>query len=336
MSSSRRRVSEHPGDRAYPVNARDPLHPRLLAYRRGMDTRNDIREFLTTRRARLTLDDVDLPDFGGRRRVPGLRREEVALLAGMSVEYYVRLERGNATGVSESVLDGISRALRLDDAERTHLHDLVRAANQGAHPNRRRPRTTTAQIRPGMQQLLDAMQTVPAFVQNGRLDILAINRLGQAVFSEMFVQPQRPANFGRFVFLDSRAPQYYRDWDDAAQQTVALLRAEAGRSPYDRTLSDLVGELSTRSEQFRVLWASHDVREHRTGVKRIRHPLVGDLDLQYEAMSLSNDLGLSFIAYTAAPDSTSSEALALLTSWSAPEASGRGSSPALDADASAN
>jgi hypothetical protein len=282
-----------------------------------MDTRSDLREFLTTRRARLSPDQVGLPDFGGRRRVSGLRREEVALVAGMSVEYYVRLERGNATGVSEAVLEGISRALQLDDAERSHLYDLVRAANQGAHPQRRRGRTKTQQVRPGVQQLLDAMDNVPAFVQNGRLDLLAINRLGRAVFSELYVQPQRPANFGRFVFLDPRAQTFYRNWDDAAQQTVALLRAEAGRAPHDRALTDLVGELSTRSEEFRTLWASHDVRDHRTGIKAITHPVVGDLDLMYEAMDLTSDRGLLFIAYTAEAGSPSQDGLKVLSSWAA-------------------
>ncbi len=196
-----------------------------------MDARIAIREFLTTRRARPTPARAGLPNYGRRRRVPGLRREEVALLAGMSVEYYVRLERGNATGVSESVLEGISRALQFDEAERAHIYDLVRAANQGAHPARGRAGAKKQPLRVGTQQLLDAMDAVPAFVQNGRLDIIAINRLGQAVFSEMFIQPQRPANFARFVFLDPRAANYYRDWDDAAQQTVALLRSETGRDP---------------------------------------------------------------------------------------------------------
>jgi transcriptional regulator with XRE-family HTH domain len=282
-----------------------------------MDTRNDIREFLTTRRARLTPGQVGLPDFGGRRRVPGLRREEVALIAGMSVEYYVRLERGNATGVSEAVLEGISRALKLDDAERTHLYDLVRAANKGAHPRRRSPRARTQQVRPGVQQLLDAMDNVPALVQNGRLDIIAVNTLGRAVFSQMFEQSQQSANFVRFVFLDPRAHDFYRDWDDAAQQTVALLRTEAGRTPHDRALSDLVGELSTRSDAFRILWASHDVREHRTGIKIIHHPVVGDLDLSYEAMNLTSDRGLLLLAYTAEPGSPSRDALTLLSSWAA-------------------
>jgi hypothetical protein len=282
-----------------------------------MDTRSDLREFLTTRRARLTPGQAGLPDYGGRRRVPGLRREEVALVAGMSTEYYVRLERGNAAGVSEAVLEGISRALQLDDAERSHLYDLVRAASRGTRPQRRRGRAGAQQVRPGVRQLLDAMENVPALVQNGRLDILAVNRIGQAVLSEMYAQPQRPANFGRFVFLDPRAHSFYRDWDDAARQTVALLRAEAGRAPYDRALTGLVGELSTRSDAFRALWASHDVREHRTGIKLIRHPVVGDLDLSYEAMDLTTDPGLLFLAYTAAPGTPSNDALRVLMSWAA-------------------
>ncbi|WP_430593204.1 helix-turn-helix transcriptional regulator [Humidisolicoccus flavus] len=279
-----------------------------------MDNRNDIREFLTTRRARITPEQAGLPDFGGRRRVAGLRREEVALMAGMSVEYYVRLERGNAKGVSDAVLNGITRALQLDDAERDHLFDLVRAANQGLRTPRPSGRSKAGRVRRGVQQLLDAMDSVPAFVQNGRLDIVAANRLGKAVFSPLF-DGDSNANFGRFLFLDSRALEYYAAWEDAAQQTVALLRADAGRNPFDRALSDLVGELSTRSAAFRTLWASHDVREHRTGIKRLNHPVVGALELHFEAMNLTNDRELSFIAYTAEPGSASSEALTLLNSW---------------------
>ena len=285
-----------------------------------MDIRDDIREFLTTRRARLTPADVGLPDFGGRRRVAGLRREEVALVAGMSVEYYVRLERGNATGVSESVLEGIARALQLDDAEVRHLHDLVRAANDGAAPGRRRARPRTQAIRPGMQQLLDAMHGIPVVVQNGRLDIVGVNALGRALFSQLFDSARRPANFARYLFLDPRAPQFYRQWDDSAEQTVALLRAEAGRTPRDRNLSDLVGELATCSDTFRALWASHDVREHRTGVKAVTHPLVGDVDLSFEALDVSTERGLQLIAFTAQPGSASEEALRLLASWAASEA----------------
>lgn len=281
-----------------------------------MDSRNDIREFLTTRRARITPERAGLPNFGGQRRVPGLRREEVALLAGMSVEYYVRLERGNALGVSEAVLEGISRALQLDEAEHAHLYDLVRAANSGVRPQRGR-RARRQLMRPSMQQLLDAMSSVPAVVQNGRLDILGTNRLGAALFSELFVQPRRPVNFARFTFLEPRAQSVYRDWPDIAQQTVALLRAEAGRSPHDRELTDLVGELTTRSDHFTKLWASHDVREHRAGLKRMNHPVVGELDLNYEGMTLENDPGLMLIAYTAEPGSASSDGLRMLESWAA-------------------
>lgn len=284
-----------------------------------MDTANDLREFLTTRRARLTPEQIGLPDFGGRRRVPGLRREEVALVAGMSVEYYVRLERGNAKGVSEAVLEGVSRALQLDDAERTHLYDLVRAANDGAHPPRRRGRSRPQQVGANLQQLIDAMHNVPGYVQNGRLDVLAINHIGEALFSEMFVQLQRPVNFGRFIFLEERSRQLLPDWDVAAQQTVALMRAEAGRSPHDRVLSDLVGELSTNSREFASLWASHDVREHRTGKKRFTHSVVGQLELAYEAMDLASARGLQLIAYSAEPDSPSEDALRLLATWVASE-----------------
>jgi transcriptional regulator with XRE-family HTH domain len=282
-----------------------------------MDNRSDMREFLTSRRDRLTPQEAGLPDFGGRRRVKGLRREEVALLAGMSTEYYVRLERGNATGVSEAVLNGISRALQLDEAEHALLHDLVRAANQGADPGRRRGPSGPQQVKPNVQQLIDAMSNVPVFVQNGRLDAIGTNRLGAALFSEMFHMPQRPMNAARFTFLDPRAQTFYRDWEGNARQIVALLRAEAGRSPYDRILTDLVGELVTRSDLFRALWASHDVREHRTGTKNVHHPVVGDLDLTFEAMDLTSERGLQLLAFSAAPGSPSHDGLQLLASWAA-------------------
>jgi transcriptional regulator with XRE-family HTH domain len=282
-----------------------------------MDNRNDIREFLTSRRERLTPEQAGLPDFGGRRRVKGLRREEVALLAGMSTEYYVRLERGNGTGVSEAVLNGISRALRLDEAEHAHLYDLVRAANRGTEPSRRRSPSRPQQVRPHVQQLIDAMIDVPVFIQNGRLDAVATNRLGGALFSEMFVMPQRPMNAARFIFLDPRAQTFYRDWESNARQIVALLRAEAGRSPNDRILTDLVGELATRSDLFRTLWASHDVRVHRTGSKNVRHPVVGDLDLIFEAMDLTSDPGLQLLAFTTEPGSPSQDGLHLLATWAA-------------------
>ncbi|MGJ0387824.1 helix-turn-helix transcriptional regulator [Microbacterium sp. CGR1] len=276
-----------------------------------MDTRDAISDFLTTRRAKLTPEQVGLPDFGGRRRVPGLRREEVALVAGMSSEYYKRLERGNATGVSDAVIDGVSRALQLDEAEHAHLHDLIRAANAGARPQQRRPVRKT-QLTSGMRQTIDAMSTVPVFVQNGRLDAVATNTLGRALFSEMLDDASPPANAARFVFLDARAQTFYRDWEAQTGQIVALLRAEAGRSPYDRQLSDLVGELSTRSDLFRKLWGAHDVREHRTGLKSVHHPVVGDLDLTFQAMDLVSDRGLQMIVFSAQPGSATHERLQLL------------------------
>ena len=280
-----------------------------------MGTRDDIREFLTTRRARLTPEQTGLPQFGGRRRVPGLRREEVALLAGMSTEYYVRLERGNATGVSESILDGISRALHLDAAEQSHLRDLVRTANEGAGARRQRKSTRQQQVRPAVQQTIDAMTTVPVIVQNGRLDVVAANRLGLALFAPMFETTGGSDNFARFLFLDPRAVDFYRDWSDSAEQLVALLRSEAGRAPYDRSLTDLIGELSTRSDDFRELWAAHDVRIHDPGHKRIHHPIVGDLDLTYEALDVTSTRGLALIAFTAQPGTPSHDGLQLLANW---------------------
>jgi transcriptional regulator with XRE-family HTH domain len=280
----------------------------------GEDIRGDIHEFLTSRRARITPEQAGLPVYGGKRRVSGLRREEVALLAGISVEYYTRLERGNARGVSESVLDGLARALQLDEAERAHLIDLVRIANT-TRPPRRQP--TQQRVRPSVQRILDSMSGTPAFVQNGHLDVLYANRLGYALYSEVFRDPGRPANFGRFVFLDPRATEFYVDWEGVASDIVALLRAEAGRDPYDRALSDLIGELSTRSQEFRVRWAAHNVRFHRTGVKRFHHPVVGDLTLAYEALELPGDPGQTIFAYTAEPNSPSHDALNLLASWTA-------------------
>ncbi len=279
-----------------------------------MDTRNETREFLTTRRAKLTPDQAGLRTYGGRRRVPGLRREEVALLAGVSVDYYTRLERGNLTGVSETVLDALARALQLDDAERAHLFDLARAASTSLGA-RRRP--APQRVRPSVQRMLDAMTGAPAFVRNGRMDILAANALGRALYSQHLDSPQRPANSARFIFLDPRAPDFYVDWDKVASDAVAVLRTEAGRDPYDRGLSDLVGELSTQSELFRTRWAAHNVRYHDTGSKRFHHPVVGDLTLTYENMTLVGDSGLMMFAYTAEAGSKSEEALNLLASWTA-------------------
>jgi transcriptional regulator with XRE-family HTH domain len=246
--------------------------------------------------------------------VPGLRREEVPLLAGVSADYYIRLERGNASGVSDTVLEALARALQLDDTERTHLFDLTRAT-QTSTPRRRR--RTQQRIRPTVQHMLDAMAGVPAFVRNGRLDILGANGLGRALYSAHFDSPAQPPNTARFFFLDPRANTFDVDWDRVATDVVAVLRAEAGRDPYDRDLSDLIGELSTRSELFRTLWAAHNVRRHDTGLKRFHHPVVGQLDLTFEAMELVADPGLTMFVYTAEPGSKSEQALNLLASWAA-------------------
>lgn len=278
-----------------------------------MDAKSETREFLTSRRGRLTPEEVGLTSYGPR-RVPGLRREEVAVLAGVSVPYYTRLERGNLSGVSESVLEALARALELDDAERAHLFDLARAA-QPAAPARRRPRRE--RIRPSVQRMLDAITGGPAAVINGRLDMLATNTLARGLYSELYVDPVRPVNHARFVFLSPRATNFYDDWERAADDTVAILRTAAGRDPYDRDLSDLVGELSTRSEEFRKRWAAHNVRIHRTGTKSFHHPEVGELTLTYEMLELSADSGLAIMAYTAEPGSNSAEALDLLGSWTA-------------------
>ena len=267
-----------------------------------------------SRRANLTPARAGLPTYGVRRRVAGLRREEVAMLAGVSVEYYTRLERGRAKGASVDVLEGIGRALQLDEAERAHLFGLVGAAKETG-PSARRP--TPDRLRPSVQRILDALTEAPAYVRNGRLDLLGANRLGYALYSETFSDPVRPANVARFLFLNPRAETFFVDWEDIANAAVAILRAEAGCDPYDRRLSDLIGELSTRSDEFRVRWAAHNVKLHRTGFKRFHHPLVGELALTYEVLQLPADTGQKMLVYTAEPGCRSHEALSLLASWSA-------------------
>jgi transcriptional regulator with XRE-family HTH domain len=278
-----------------------------------VDTRNEIRDFLTSRRAKLKAADVGLPNYGTR-RVPGLRREEVAVLAGVSVPYYTRLERGDLAAASDSVLDALARALRLDDAERAHLFDLARAAHSAEGPPRRR--SGKHRIRPSVQQVLDAMTGAGAHIGNHRLDILSANGLGRALFLEMFDGQKRP-NAARFVFLDPRAREFYLDWDRIARDVVATLRSAAGRNPYDRDLTDLVGELSTRSEEFRQHWARHDVRFHISGIKHFHHPQIGDLELNYERLEVVFDTGLTIFTYTADPGTRSAEALGLLASLAA-------------------
>jgi transcriptional regulator with XRE-family HTH domain len=276
--------------------------------------KKEVREFLTSRRARITPEQLGLVSYGSR-RVPGLRREEVAVLAGVSVPYYTRLERGDINGVSQSVLEALARALELDDAERAHLLDLARAAQPtGTRPPMRRAKQ---RVRPEVQWTLDAITGAPAFVGNDRLDLLAANQLGRALFSELYTAPTRPINSARFVFLDPRAGTFYDDWERVADWCVASLRWAAGRDPHDRDLSDLVDELTTQSETFRTRWAAHDVRFHNVGVKHFHHPVVGELSLSLTRLDLPADPGLTIFTYTAEPGSRSEEALKLLGSWAA-------------------
>jgi transcriptional regulator with XRE-family HTH domain len=279
-----------------------------------VNPKDDIRDFLATRRGRITPEQSGLPVYGANRRVTGLRREEVALLAGISVEYYTRLERGQVGGVSESVLDGVAHALQLDEAERDHLYRLVRTATT-RRPARRAP--ARKRVRPTIQRMLDLMP-MPAYLRNGRFDILAANDLGRALYSPLYEESPSP-NSASFVFLSPEAPEFFLDFDKVQDDAVAFLRAEAGRDAYDKELQDLIGELSTRSERFRQRWAAHDVRYHRTGTKRLHHPLVGDLTLDFEAFDLPGDEGQRLNVYTAPPDSPTAQALDLLASWNARE-----------------
>jgi transcriptional regulator with XRE-family HTH domain len=280
-----------------------------------MDNRAQVREFLISRRERISPAQAGLPAYGGsNRRVKGLRREEVALLAGVSIDYYVRMERGNLTGASDAVLDGIANALQLDEAERAHLFDLARAA-QPAPPRQRRRKTSG--VTDGIQQILDAITDAPAWVRNARHDMLAANRLARALYAPVLADPRRPANNARFVYLDPAAREFFADWERAADDIAAMLRSEAGSNPHDKQLIELIGELSTRSEEFRTRWAAHNVRFHRTGRKCIHHPVVGTLDLNFEAMELPAHPGLTLLAYTAAAGTPTADSLQMLASWAA-------------------
>ncbi len=293
-----------------------------------MDNRAEVREFLTTRRARVTPRDVGLPDVG-QRRVPGLRRGEVASLAGVSIEYYSRLERGTLAGVSTSVLDAIAGALQLSHAERTHLFHLAQAADGSsalARPRRASAPTWTAA--PALQWVLDAITGGPAIIRNGRMDLLASNALGRAMHASLYERAgDGPPNFARYTFLDEDSRRFYPNWSTAADTCVAILRTEAGRDPHDRRMHDLVGELSTRSEEFRRRWSTHDVRLHGAGTKHFHHTAVGELELAYESVDMISEPGLSLTIYAAEPASRTADALALLASWTAagpPPATARG------------
>ena len=279
------------------------------------DNREDIRTFLATRRARLTPAQVGLPP-GGRRRVPGLRREEVAVLAGVSTEWYTRLEKGHITGVSEQVLDAVATALRLDEAEVTYLFDLARAARPRRGTVRRRRQ---AEVPEPVRWMLESITGSAAIVANGRLDLLSTNALGRALYSPLYeAEPETP-NIARYQFLDRSAHDYYVDWGAAANVTVALLRTEAGRDPHNKELRDLIGELSTVSEEFRTRWASHNVRLHHSGRKQFNHPDVGVLELAYQTMDVSahRDRALALTVYSPEPGTHSEDRLKLLASWAA-------------------
>lgn len=279
-----------------------------------MDNRDEVSEFLRTRRARLTPEQAGIIG-GGRRRVEGLRREEVAMLAGMSSDYYAKMERGNLAGVSSEVLDALALALRLDEAETEHLHDLARAS--GPEPIRRRPRpVASATIRPSLQRFLDTNTMTPTFVQNRRKDLIAANPIGYALFSPLFSDPANQRNNARFTFLSPASRIFFTDWEKGADSIVASMRTEAGKHPHDKDLTDLIGELVTRSDAFRIRWAAHNVRPHRSGSKRIHHPDVGDLEFEFEGMELPGTPGWMLYAYTTEPGSFTEERIALLGSLS--------------------
>ncbi|MBD1539169.1 MULTISPECIES: helix-turn-helix transcriptional regulator [Pseudarthrobacter] len=282
-----------------------------------MDNRAEVREFLVSRRAQVSPQQVGLP-AGANRRVKGLRRSEVAILAGLSVEYYTRLERGAISGASGQVLESIARALRLDDAERAHLFNLASAASPAARPPRRR--TSKSYVpHQSLQWALDAITAGPAFVRNGRMDLLAVNPLARAFYKDCYDMPGQSPNIARFTFLDERAQQFYPDWDAFAEVTVSILRTEAGRDPHNKELHDLIGELGTRSDEFRRRWGAHNVRHHGTGFKTFNHPVVGEMTLAFEGLEMAAEPGLTLTIYTAEPGSASAERMQLLASWAASE-----------------
>jgi len=280
-----------------------------------MDNRLELREFLASRRANITPAPANLPAYGGNRRVAGLRREEVAMLAGVSVDYYTKLERGTVGAVSDSVLDAVARALHLTDAERDHLFRL--AGSTGAtRPVRRDPSRNI--VRPAVQRVVDGIVDSPAFVRTHTRQLIAANALGRAVYAPLYdADPTGQPNTARFLFLDTQARSFFVEWPKNAADMVANLRTELGRDPYDRDLTDLIDDLNRDSAEFRTLWKAHDVRYHDTGVKRLRHPVVGDLELTFEAMELPADPGQSLIVYGAEPGSPTADALHLLASWAA-------------------
>lgn len=287
-----------------------------------MDNRDEVKSFLSSRRQRLTPEQVGILVHSGQRRVKGLRREEVAALASVSTDYYTRMERGNLAGVSQPVLDAIARALRLDEAERTHLLHLADAANAGTRtgPAKRIRKTVSRPaVREGIRRMLGSIST-PAYVRDQRGEVLAMNHLARALFADVRSEADGTFNMSRFLFLDDRARSFFADWPEVARASVAGLRAEAGRNPFDQELTNLVGELCTRSEEFRTGWAAHQVKPHVTATKTMRHSVAGDITLTGEALELPGDAGLLMIVYTVEPGSASEHALAFLASWSTQDA----------------
>ncbi|MFJ7075111.1 helix-turn-helix domain-containing protein [Streptomyces sp. NPDC098781] len=303
MDEQRRSMT---GPAADPAADADPA----AGHGAGLDRRAELSEFLRTRRARLKPEDVGLPDFGRHRRVPGLRREELAQLAGVSVAYYTRLEQGNGRNVSAEVLDAIARALRLTDAEHAHLMHLAKPKQ-----HKKKQAARMEHVRPVLRQLLDSIDSVPAYISGRRSDILAWNPMAAAVFGDWAELPARDRNWARLVFLRPEYRELFVEWDQKASDMVAFLRMDAGCHPDDPRLSALVGELSVKSEEFRRLWATHDVKEKSYGVKRLRHPLVGELTLNFESFQLTDGTDQVLITYHAEPGSPSAEALRLLASW---------------------
>ncbi len=282
-----------------------------------MDLTREISDFLRTRRDRLTPEQAGLPRWGGQRRVPGLRREEVALLAGISIDYYTRLERGDLRGVSEPVLLALAEGLQLDEAEREHLFDLSRAVNSAAQSRRPRPRSGPG-VRPALLRLLEGFSDAPAVLRSDRRDHLAANQLGRLLYAPVHdsqharALPTDPPNIARFTFLDPAARDFFPQWEASAQNLTGALRQVAGHHPHDEQLSSLIGVLATRSPDFARMWGSHQVRFHRSGGKLLHHPQVGDLELDYETLELPGDPGLAIVVYQAAPGSSSADALQLL------------------------
>lgn len=277
-----------------------------------MEHRAEVTDFLRSRRDRITPEQAGIIG-GGHRRVPGLRREEVALLTGVSVEYYARMERGDLRGVSLEVLDSLARTLQLNEAETDHLADLAKAAGP-TPPRRRRNKPAEQTVMPTLQRFLDAVTGAPMWVRDRRLDFVAANPLGRSLYAPMLDDPANRGNTARFTFLNPAAQVFFPDWEDNADDMVATLRTYAGQNPNDKKLTDLIGELVTRSDTFRERWARHDVRHHRAGLKRIHHPIVGDLELSYEAMELPTNRDWFMFAFTAEPGSPSEERLQLLSS----------------------